>query len=117
MDFDFHHTHLVGMFRSLRFGLHEAHGLGTLLQLNFLREKGAFVFDNESEKFRVDGDKIRGAIKELAKKLLILEGDGDYGKVKEFLQKYGKIDTIVENTVEKLKDIPTDIEPIFTYDK
>jgi len=101
------------MFRSLRFGLHEAHGLGTLLQLNFIREKGGFVYDEGSGKFRVDHDKIKGAVEELAKTLLILEGDGDYAAVKTFLDKYGAIDALIEEMVERLSDIPTDIEPVF----
>src|SRR5262249_36301156 len=34
---------LASTFRTLRFGLHEAHGKGMALQFNYLREKGAFV--------------------------------------------------------------------------
>jgi hypothetical protein len=115
-EIEFYTTHLAGMFRSLRFGLHEAHGLGTLLQLNFLREKEAFVYNEKFEKFSVDKSKVRIAMKDLAQKLLILQGDGDYQRVKEFLQKYGKVDVLIEKTVEKLTSIPTDIEPIFKYD-
>lgn len=112
-EIEFYTTHLAGMFRSLRFGLHEAHGLGTLLQLNFIREKGGFVYDEASGKFRVDHDKIKGVVEELARTLLILEGDGDYAAVKTFLDKYGVVDELIEEMVERLADIPTDIEPVF----
>jgi len=106
-------TYLAGMFRSMRFGVHEAHGLGTLLQFNFLREKGAFVYDENSEKFHVDREKIRGAVKELAQTLLILEGDGSYENVVKFIRQYGQVDEITEKIFSSLSDIPVDIEPIF----
>jgi hypothetical protein len=112
-EIEFYTTHLAGMFRSLRFGLHEAHGLGTLIQLNFLREKGAFVYDEATEKFSVNINKFKDAITELARELLVLEGDGSYEKAAAFLAHYGKVDLIIEKIVEKLADIPVDIEPIF----
>src|SRR5579864_7799447 len=36
-------TYLASAFRSLRFGLNDAHGKGTALQFNYLTDKGAFV--------------------------------------------------------------------------
>jgi hypothetical protein len=106
-------TYLAGMFRSMRFGLHEAHALGTLVQFNFMREKGAFLYDEESEKFRVDISKTKDAVRELAAKFLILEGNGSYENVKAFLAEYGTANPLIKKTIEKLKDIPVDIEPKF----
>jgi hypothetical protein len=108
-------TYLAGMFRSMRFGVHEAHGLGTLIQFNFLKEKGAFVYDEASGKFHVDAAKVKDVIKELAQTLLILEGDGNYENVEKFISSYGKLDEITERTITSLSDIPVDIEPIFKY--
>ncbi len=108
-------TYLAGMFRSMRFGLHEAHGMGTLLQYNFLREQGGFVFDEAIEQFKVDWDKIRSSITKLAQTLLILEGDGSYKNVVQFLERYGHPDALTENMVAKLKDIPVDIAPEYKY--
>jgi len=106
-------TYLAGMFRVMRFGATEAHGLGVLVQYNFLREKGAFVYDAAAQKFRVDFGKIRDAVRDLAAQFLILEGDGDYEKVKQFLATYGRLDDVTKAILEKLKDIPVDIAPIF----
>lgn len=108
-------TYLAGMFRSMRFGLHEAHGMGTLLQYNFIRDKGGFVYDEASGQFHVDMEKIRGCIVELAQTLLILEGDGNYENVALFLETYGYPDAITENVVAKLTDIPVDIAPVFKH--
>jgi hypothetical protein len=101
------------MFRSMRFGATEAHGLGVLLQFNFLREKGAFVYDAAAMKFKLDLSKIQAAVRELARQFLILEGDGNYDNVRKFIDRYGKMDDITKQMIEKLADIPVDIAPIF----
>jgi hypothetical protein len=106
-------TYLAGMFRSLRFGLHEAHGLGTIIQYNFMREKDVFVYDEDTQKYSVDMSKIKGAIKELAQKLLMLEGDGNYEEAKAFIEKYRTIEDILEKTIQGLENIPVDIAPVF----
>ena len=108
-------TYLAGMFRSMRFGLHEAHGMGTLLQYNFIRDRGGFVYDEAAEQFHVEWDKIKDSITELAQVLLILEGDGNYENVVQFLDRFGHPDELTENLVAKLKDIPVDIAPVYKY--
>jgi hypothetical protein len=108
-------TYLAGMFRSLRFGATEAHGLGTLVQFNYLREKEAFLYDPQTERFRVNPDKVRPAVRDLAARFLVIEGKGSYEEAGEFLKKYGQMDEITRKTIQKLTDIPVDIEPIFQY--
>ena len=106
-------TYLAGMFRVMRFGATEAHGLGVLIQYNFLREKGAFVYDPASRKFKVDGGKIREAVRGLAREFLVLEGDGNYEAARAFVSRYGRVDEITKAVIETLKDIPVDIAPVF----
>jgi hypothetical protein len=108
-------TFFAGFFRGMRFGVREAHGLATLVEFNFLKEKGAFLYDAQAEKFSVNMNKIREAVKELAAKLLILEGDGNYDHAARFLERYGQMDDITKKTIDKLADIPVDIDPIFTF--
>jgi hypothetical protein len=108
-------TYLAGMFRSIRFGAHEAHGMGTLMQLNYHRETGAFVYDEETQKFSVDMDKIKDSITEMAQKILILEGDGNYENASAFIAKYGEIDATIQGLLDSLTDIPVDIQPIYKH--
>ncbi len=108
-------TYLAGIFRSLRFGVGSAHGLATLMEYNFLREKEAFLYDEEAEKFKVNEGKIKEGIKELAQNLLILQGDGDYEKAAAFISRYGQLDELTKKIFEKLEDIPVDIEPKFAF--
>lgn len=108
-------TYLAGMFRSLRFGATEAHGLGTLVQFNYLREKEAFLYDPETERFRVNQGKIRQSVQDLAADFLVIQGKGSYEEAGHLLSRYGKMDEITRKTIQKLADIPVDIEPIFRY--
>lgn len=110
---DIYTTYLAGIFRSLRFGAHEAHGLATLIQLNFHLKNGGFIYDQKSGKYSVDMEKIKNSIQSLAQKLLILEGEGDYDKAAEFISKYGKMSEQVKKSIAELRDIPVDIEPVF----
>jgi hypothetical protein len=108
-------TYLAGMFRSMRFGVTEAHGLSALIQFNFHREKGAFIYDEETGKFSVNMDTAKDSIRELTQALLILEGDGDYDKAAAFITQYSDLDEFTEKTIESLKDIPVDIQPIYKF--
>jgi hypothetical protein len=108
-------TYLAGMFRSIRFGAASAHGLGTIAQLNYLREKGAFLYDPATEKFRVDFDRVKPAVRDLAAELLTIQGEGNYERAGQFLAKYGTQDDVIREMIAKLADIPVDIEPVFRF--
>jgi hypothetical protein len=108
-------TYLAGIFRSLRFGATEAHGLGTLVEFNYLREKEGFLYDPQTEKFRVNPAKIRQAVQDLATQFLLIQGKGSYEDAARFLTQYGQVDEVTRRTIQKLADIPVDIEPIFRY--
>lgn len=104
----------VGLhFRSLRFGIDEAHGRGTAVQWNWLREKGAIV-PNGDGTFKVDFAKTREGIKSLANELLMIEALGDYDRGQRLLTKYGVSNAEMDSVNAKLKDIPVDITPVFS---
>lgn len=100
-------------FRSMRFGLDEAHGRGTAVQWNWLREKGAIVPAADGT-FTVDFAKMRAGIRSLATELLTLQATGDYARAQRLLAKYGVSNPEIESVIAKLKDIPVDITPVFT---
>jgi hypothetical protein len=104
---------LPGFFRSIRFGVAEAHGAANMIQFNFMREMGAITFDPATEKFHVNVDKMPAAVKALAEKLLMIEATGDYDGAKAFIDKYSVSSPELEKLIGKLKDVPTDIEPVF----
>lgn len=105
-------TFLASSFRSVRFGIHEAHGRGMALQVNYLLDKGGFVV-NPDGTFAVDFDKIEAAVRDLDHDLLTLEATGDYAGAKKMLTELAVIRPPMQKALDKLSDIPTDIEPIF----
>ncbi len=105
-------TFLASAFRSLRFGLNEAHGKGMAIQFNYLMDKGAFVEEKDGT-FSVNMGKIKQAVTDLDHDLLTLEAHGDYGGAKKMLDELGVVRPPVKRALDKLKDIPTDIEPLF----
>jgi hypothetical protein len=105
-------TFLASSFRSLRFGLSDAHGKGMAVQFNYLTDKGGFV-QHADGTFSVDMKKIKSAVADLDHDLLTIEAQGDYSAAKKMLDELGVIRPNVKRALDGLKTIPTDIEPIF----
>ncbi|MDO9431293.1 MAG: hypothetical protein Q7T84_08335 [Phenylobacterium sp.] len=106
-------SYLAGIFRAARFGVGEAHGRGAALQYGYLREKGAFSWDEGQKRFRVNDDAMQAAITSLLAELVKLQGDGDYAGMNAFFDRYAKLDPQAEQVIATLKDIPVDISPIY----
>ncbi|XP_058113985.1 nudix hydrolase 3 [Magnolia sinica] len=106
---------LAGCFRSIGFGLEEAHGKGQALQFNWLYEKGAFILHSDGT-FSVDFAKVEGAVEGLSREILTIQAKGDKAAAKSLLQEYGKMTQPLRNAMEKLEKIqvPVDIAPIFS---
>ncbi|HEX5715669.1 MAG TPA: hypothetical protein VF179_05885 [Thermoanaerobaculia bacterium] len=107
-------TYVAGLFRSARFGVHEAHGQGVVAQFNYLMEKGALEVD-EAGRFRAVSEKFPGAMRDLLRDMLMLQAAGDYEGTKQFLDKYGKPQKSLLDAIERLNDVPVDIRPVYTY--
>jgi Peptidase family M49 len=104
-------TFLASSFRTLRFGVHEAHGKGMALQFNYLMDKGAFVARPDGT-FAVDFAKIQPAVRDLVHDLLTVEATGDYAGAKKMLDQLAVVRPVVQQALAKLTDLPTDIEPV-----
>jgi hypothetical protein len=104
-------TYLASSFRTLRFGLKEAHGKGMAIQFNYLLDKGAFV--KHDGRYDVDFSKIKSAVRELVHDLLTLEATGDYAGARHLMDTLGVIRPEEQKTIDSLKDVPVDIAPVF----
>jgi hypothetical protein len=110
-------TYLASMFRSVRFGLTESHARGVAMQFNYFTDEGAIKFDERTGKFSIDDAKIRGAVRKLTHDLLTLEAEGSYDTAKAMLDKYSLIRPAMKGALDRLQDVPVDIEPIFPLAK
>jgi hypothetical protein len=100
------------MYRSIRFGLDEAHGGGTAVQWNWFAEKGAVV-PTEDGRFRVATPRFREAVRSLSNELLMIEATGDFARAQKLLSAYGKLTPEMERINVRLKGIPVDIAPVY----
>ncbi len=110
-------TFLGGVFRSIRFGINEAHGGGNAIIYNYLLEKGAYEFNSETKKVRVNFEKAYPSLKELANKVLIIQATGDYEGAKSLIAKYAVPSESIKILVDKLSVLPVDITPVFQIEK
>jgi len=101
------------MFRSMRFGIGEAHGRGTAMQWNWLREAGG-VEASADGRFRVNFPKFADGVKSLATELLTIEATGDFDRAQRLVSKYGVVNPEIDSVTRRLADIPVDITPVFT---
>ncbi|QDE92605.1 hypothetical protein BHS06_28510 [Myxococcus xanthus] len=103
-------TFLASAFRSIRFGVDEAHGKGIAVQLNYFLDTGA-VKVNADGTFSVVPAKMKQAVTSLTKQLMEIQGRGDRKAAEALLAKYGVVRPPVQRVLERLKDVPVDIEP------
>jgi len=106
-------TYLAGVFRSVRFGINEAHGKGMAFQFNYLNDKGAILADSATGTFRVDFDRMKAASRELTGLILTVQAEGNYAQAKQLLDTYAVIRPAMQRALDRMKDIPVDIAPIF----
>ncbi len=110
-------TFLAGAFRSVRFGIGGAHGAGNAVIYNYMLENGAYEFNQETQKVKVNYDKVYDVLKELANKVLMIQANGDYEGAKNLLATYGIQSETMKILVDKLAVLPVDIKPVFQIEK
>jgi hypothetical protein len=117
MERDLYTTYLSSSFRSVRFGITEAHGKGQALQFNYLADEGAIRMDEAAGTFSIEPTKIKDAVHKLTNDILTLQAEGSYDKAKAMLDRYGVIRPVMQKALDRLGDVPVDIEPSFTLAK
>ena len=105
-------TFLASAFRSLRFGVNEAHGRGQAIQLNYLLDKGAFKVNGDGT-FSVDAGKIRDGVTALTREIMTLQAEGSYAKAKQMIDTLGILRPQAKAVLDRLTSVPVDIEPRF----
>ena len=108
---DYYVTFMASVFRSIRFGASEAHGKANMVRFNFFVENGAFVRNAETGKYSIDFEQMNNAMEALSRKLLILQGDGDYEGAAELTATKGVIGEQLQADLNRLTQasIPVDI--------
>lgn len=113
MERSLYTTFLASTFRSVRFGITEAHGRGIALQFNYLADEGAIEVNERTGTFSINQAKIKDAVRKLTGEILTIQAEGSYEKAKAVLDKYAVIRPPMQKALDRLKDVPVDIEPVF----
>ena len=106
-------TFLASAFRSIRFGINEAHGRGMAVQLNYLLDQGGFEVRADGT-FAVNRGKIKEGVTALTREIMTLQAQGDYGKARALAERLGVVRPPVQRALDRLTNVPVDIEPRFT---
>ena len=106
-------TFLASTFRSIRFGINEAHGRGVAIQLNTFLDAGAVTVGRDG-RFQVDHTRIRDAVEGLTSRLMTIQAQGDYDEANRVLETLGVVRPEVRRILDRLANIPIDIQPRYT---
>ena len=103
-------TYVAGLFRSIRFGVTEAHGRANIMCFNWFEKNGAFKRDNNGI-YTIDFDKAKECIKSWAAFLLEMEGNGDMAAAQKYSKANAVISEVLQQDLDKINSvgIPVDV--------
>jgi hypothetical protein len=105
-------TYLASMFRSIRFGLTEAHGRGVAIQLNYFLDNGGVSVAQDGT-FAVNPERIKRNVVDLTRDIMTMQAEGDYSAARQMIEKLAVVRPPVQAVLDRLKNVPVDIEPRF----
>jgi hypothetical protein len=112
---EFYASYVGGMFRTVRFGVAEAHGQAEMMEFNYLNSRSAVTRDSTG-RYVIDYQKMPEAIADLAKELLEIEATGDRQRAEAWFHKYGAMPAELKTALaKKTSDIPVDVDPVFSF--
>jgi hypothetical protein len=105
-------TYLASMFRSIRFGLNEAHGRGVAMQLNYFLDHGGVTVAGDGT-FAVNPSRIKQNVVDLTRDIMTMQAVGDYASAKQMIAQLAVVRPPVQRVLDRLSGVPVDIEPRF----
>jgi len=108
-------SEVAGIFRTVRFGVAEAHGRAEMMEFNYFAERGVIARDAASGRYVIDLDHMPEAVAALAKELLEQEATGNRARVEAWFAKYGSMPPELAKALEAASGVPVDIDPISAF--
>ena len=108
---DYYVTFMAGIFRSVRFGASSAHGLANLARFNYFRMEGAF--ERRGERYSVNFEAMREAVRSLSERILTLQGDGDYEGANAFMDEMAVMDETLQADLDRLQELGIPVDIVF----
>ncbi|MGH9571499.1 MAG: Zn-dependent hydrolase, partial [Candidatus Angelobacter sp.] len=112
---EYYASYVAGIFRTVRFGVAEAHGRAEMMEFNYLSEQGAITQDAKTGRYVIDYAKMPAAIASLGKELLEIEATGDRNRAEEWFKKYDAMPAGLKAALGNVKDVPVDVDPVSAF--
>ena len=112
---EYYASYVAGIFRTVRFGVAEAHGRAEMMEFNYLSEQGVITRDSQSGRYAIDYAKMPAAIAALSKELLEIEARGDRNRAEQWFKRYETMPAELKSALAKIHDVPVDIDPISPF--
>ena len=109
-------SYVAGIFRTVRFGVAEAHSQAEMMEFNYLSERGA-IKRASSGRYEIDYGRMPPAISDLAKELLEIEATGDRARAENWFKKYNVMPAELQASLKSAASVPVDIDPVFSFKK
>jgi len=84
------------------------------MQFNYLSDAGAIIYNDRLGVFQADIEKFKAGARKLTGEIMTLQARGDYEGAKSLLANYAVIRPQMQRTLERMAQLPVDIEPLFT---
>jgi hypothetical protein len=111
---EYYASYVAGIFRTVRFGIAEAHGRAEMMEFNYLAAQRA-ILREASGRYAIDYSRIPAALASLSKELLEIEATGDRNRAEKWFAKYDAMPPDLKAALEKASDLPVDIDPVFSF--
>ena len=112
---DYYASYVAGIFRTVRFGVAEAHARAEMMQFNYFIEQGAITRDAATGRYALDVVKMPIAVASLAKELLEIEATGDRARAEAWFAKYGTMPEQLKSALAKTGSVPVDVDPVTSF--
>ena len=106
-------SYVAGIFRTVRYGIAEAHGRAEMMEFNFLFEQKAIVRTNG--RYSVDYGRMPAAMDRVAKELLEIEATGDRPRADAWFNRYDKMPAELKSALNAVMGVPVDVQPIYSF--
>lgn len=111
---EYYDSYVAGIFRTVRYGIAEAHGRAEMMEFNFLSERKAIV-RNPDGLYAIDYALMPGAIAAVTKELLEIEATGDRARAESWFARYDRMPTELAAALKKVTGVPVDVDPTFDF--
>ncbi len=111
---EYYASYVAGIFRTVRFGIAEAHGQAQMMEFNYLSERGA-VKRQSSGMYAIDYAAMPGVLADLAKELLEIEATGNRERAESWFKKYDAMPPDLQVSLRTASKVPVDVDPVFSF--